>query len=54
MKKLINKLNKKLVIFISLIFVVLVCLFLNVINGKAKHLPVIGRINILKKLYPKI
>ena len=27
---------------------------INVINGKAKQLPVIGRINILKKLYPKI
>ncbi len=27
---------------------------INVINGKAKQLPVIGRINVLKKLYPKI
>ena len=27
---------------------------INVINGKAKQLPVIGKFNILKKLYPKI
>ena len=27
---------------------------INVINGKAKQIPIIGKINILKKLYPKM
>ena len=42
-------------LIIGLILIALTILgIVNVINGKAKQIPVIGKFNILKKLYPKI
>ena len=42
-------------LIIGLILVALSVLgIINVINGKAKQIPILGKFNILKKLYPKI